>query len=219
MANAYCHMIKVSTYRGMASNEEFFARQFIAKHKRFTPNLQMMHVKGYVPDVKVSKYKNLFISSEWDSISSSDYYKSEKRLNDLFRTQVTYKNFNTIVRQVLELKQKLANDSGATEIRNVRRERLLIASRLKGAHKGKAPFRLNQAVAQQLSDPRVEAAFNPFRIPFSEGEIETTPGECLTALEQSEDGLFHYRTESDVGEKDGGSVKRIALNFIAYLNG
>jgi hypothetical protein len=219
MANAYCHMIKVSVQRGMALNEKFYAEQFIAKHKRFTPNLQMMHVKGYLPDVKVTKYKNLFISSEWDSISSSGYYKAEKRINELLSEAITYKNFNAKVRLVLEIKQSLANDSGATEIRNVRRERLLIASRLKAAHKGKAVFKLSSAVNQNLQNPQVEKAFNPFRIPFSEGELETTPGECLTALQQNEEtGLFSYRSEAGMDNNDDGKVKRIALNFMAFLN-
>jgi hypothetical protein len=219
MANAYCHMIKVSVQRGMAQYEHYYESQFIAKHKRFTPSLQMMHVKGYVPDVKVSKYKNLFISSEWDSISSSDYFKAEKALGELFRKQITYKNFNETVRQVIELKQKLAHDAGATEIRNVRRERLLIASRLKASHKGKTTFKLNHAVAQQMNDPRVEAGFNPFRIPFSESEIETTPGEGLSTLEQNDDGLFRYRASPENDLLDGGAVKRITLNFAAFLNG
>jgi hypothetical protein len=219
MANAYCHMIRTSVHRGMARDEEYYEKQFIAKHKRFTPSLQMMHVKGYVPDVKVSKYKNLFISSEWDSISDSVYAEAEKQLSDLFRKQVTYNNFNSTVRKVLEMKEALAKHAGASEIRNVRRERLLVASRLKASHKGKTPFNLNLAVAQQLSDPRVEAAFNPFRIPFAEGDIETSPGECLTCLEQGDDGLFRYRAESGMDKKDDGAVKRIALNFIAFLNG
>jgi hypothetical protein len=219
MANAYCHMIRSAVHRGMALNEEFYERMFIAKHKRFTPSLQMMHVKGYVPDVKVSKYKNLFISSEWDSIVDSDYYKAEKTIGELFRKQITYRNFNTVVKEVLELKQLLSNDKGATEIRNVRRERLLIASRLKAGHRGKTAFKLNSAVAAQLSDPQVEAAFNPFRIPFAEEDIETSPGECLSSLEQSEDGLFRYRTDTGMDRLEGGAVKRIALNFIAWLNG
>jgi hypothetical protein len=198
MANAYCHMIRSSVNRGIALNEEYYVKMFISKHKKFTPSLQMMHVKGYVPDVKVSKYKNLFISSEWDSISSSSYYDAEKKIGELFRKQITYKNFNLLVREVLELKQKLANNKGATEIRSVRRERLLIASRLKAAHRGKSAFKLNRAVAEQLSDPQVEAAFNPFRIPFAEEDIETSPGECLSTLDQSEDGLFRPGTNFPV---------------------
>jgi hypothetical protein len=219
MANAYCHMIKTSVMRGMSSDERYYERQFIAKHKRFTPNLQMIHVKGYVPDVKVSKYKNLFISSEWDSIMDSVYANAETELGNLFKEQITYKNFNSTVKKVLEIKERLSKDNGASTIRSIRRERLLIASRLKEAHKGRETFRLNRAVAKQLTDPRIEEAFNPFRIPFSEEDIETSPGEALVSLEQSEDGIFRYRADSGFDKTEGGAVKRITLNFAAWLNG
>jgi hypothetical protein len=218
MANAYSHMIKVAVKEGMSSSEEYYVDNFISQHKRFTPNIQMFHVKGIIPDVKIGRYKSLFILPEWECIVDSTLESAEKSLGELMKKQLTPYNTLSVLRQIQKIRKDVELDALSIEVKKVRRERLLIASQLKSQHKTRTSFKLSAAVFMSHGDNRVAEAFNPFRIPFAADEIETSPGEASTVFGQDEDGVYRYRATPENDKLDNGKVKRIALVYTAWLN-
>jgi len=218
MANAYCHMIKVAVERGIQLNEDFYKMHFIAQHKRFTPNMQMFHVKGIIPDVKIGKYKSLFILPEWECIVDSTLDRAEKALAEVMKTSLDYSTVLSTLRKIERIRKDVELDALSIEVKKIRRERLLIASQLKAKHKLKSSFKLSAAVWASYSDTRVAEAFNPFRIPFANDVLETSPGECSALIEQSEEGIYRYVPTEQSDKLDDGAVKRIAITFTAWMN-
>ncbi|WPV08069.1 MAG: hypothetical protein [Verticillium dahliae ormycovirus 1] len=217
MANAYCHLIRSAVEDGIKLQQQFFRLNLIAKEKRFTPTLTMLTVKGIIPDFKIRRYNSLFLSSEIENIRDSELERAESELQNLFKIQISYDNLPKILKDIEKLKSKVEAETLSLEIKKVKKERLLQASNLKSAHK-KGTFNLNRAVANNLVDVKVREAFNPFRLPFAEGEIETAPGLAINVISYNEvDNIYHY-VQSEYNDKlDGGKVKAIALEFVAYL--
>jgi hypothetical protein len=219
MANAFCHMIRSATLKGMRVREEYYKSSFISKHKRFTPTLQMLSIKGYIPDVKISKYKSLFISSEWDSIFEGTLHNFEKEIGELMKKQLTPNNLLDVLRRLEEIRRSIDKDEHSCVVKRIRRERLLIAARMKQNSKKKGSFKLSEAINANLHDQKILDAFNPFRIPFANGDIETSPGQALTVLDLNDDShLYYYVASPHNDDLDKGAVKRICLNFVAWLN-
>jgi hypothetical protein len=217
MANAYCHLIKSSVEAGMRLNQQFYRLNLIAKEKRFTPTLTMLGIKGIIPDFKIKKYKSLFISSEIENIRGSEIEKSESKIGDLFKEQITYDRLPRLLRNVKELKDIVENEVLSMEIRRVKKERLLQASILKAKHK-KGPFNLNRAVGDNFIDTKVREAFNPFRLAFAEGVIETAPGLAVNVISYDDEKQIYYYIDNEYNNGlDNGKVKSIALEFVAYL--
>jgi hypothetical protein len=217
MANAYCHLIKSAMESGIEISPQFFRLNLIAREKRFTPTLTMLSIKGYIPDFKVKKYKSLFISSELENIRESVIEQSESKLQSLFEKQVTYDRLPGLLKNLEKLKSAVENEVLSVEIRTVKKERLLQASKLKETHK-KGTFNLNRAVAHRFVDTKVREAFNPFRLAFAEGRIETAPGLAVNVIGYDDEKTsYHYIANQYNDSLDGGSVKAIALEFIAYL--
>jgi len=217
MANAYCHLIRSAVEEGMNLNSQFYRLNFIAKEKRFTPTLTMLGIKGIIPDFKVRKYKSLFLSSEIENIRNSEIEKSESKLQDLFKKQITYDKLPRLLKDVEGLKRLVDEEVLSAEIRRVKKERLLQASILKSSHK-KGTFNLNRAVANNLVDVKVREAFNPFRLAFAEGKIETAPGLAINVISFDDaNNAYHYVSDPYNDSLDGGKVKAIALEFVAYL--
>jgi hypothetical protein len=217
MANAYCHLIRSAVEAGLQLNQQFYRLNFIAKEKRFTPSLTMLGIKGIIPDFKIKKYKSLFLSSEIENIRDSEIEKSEEKLQDLFKKQITYDILPGVLKDIKKLKSVVDSEVVSAEIRRVKKERLLQASNLKGAHK-RGPFHLNRAVADGFVDSKVREAFNPFRLAFAEGEIETAPGLAINVIGYDDDNNSYHYVASDYNDKlDDGKIKAIALEFIAYL--
>jgi len=218
MANGWCHLIKSAFDVGYASNPTYFFKELILQEKRFTPSITMLSIKGYVPDVKVGRYMSLFISSEQAIIKDSAIAKAELELQKLFRTAVTAENLHGFVKSLRDARKIVEDDLLSTEIRRVRRERLLIAGRMKKEHRGKAPFSLNHSVANRLSDPKVRDAFNPFRLPFASKQIETAPGQAVTTIAYNDEIDFYRYTANQYNDSlDQGRVKAIGLEFVAFL--
>jgi len=218
MANAFCHLIKAAVECGLTLNSQFFRLNLIAKEKRFTPTMTMLGIKGIIPDFKIKKYKSLFISSEIENIRDSEIEKSEDRLGELFKKQITYDTLPRLLKDVSVLKSMVEEQVLSIEIKRVKKERLLQASILKSKHKGKSTFNLNRAVADNFVDVKVREAFNPFRLAFAEGVIETAPGLCINVIQYNDDKNEYYYDQSDYNNAlDNGRVKAIALEFIAYL--
>jgi hypothetical protein len=219
MANAYCHLIKAAFEDGWSLNASYFRTNFIKEQKRFTPSITMLSIKGYIPDVKVGRYKSLFLSTEIENIRDSVIEKAEAELQKLLKNAVTADNLSTFVKDMERIRKAVDNDLLSSEIKKVRRERLLIASQLKQAHK-KGVFKLSTAVSNKLSDPKVRQGFNPFRLAFAEGTIETAPGQAITVITYDENSSFYRYTASQYNDSlDEGKVKAIALEFVAYLEG
>jgi len=217
MANAFCHLIKSSVDMGMAIAPKFYLLNFIAKEKRFTPTVTMLGIKGIIPDFKIKKYKSLFISSELENIRGSEIEKSEDKLQTLFKTQITYDRLPTLLGKISNLKDIVDKEVLSMEIRKVKKERLLQASNLKSKHK-KGTFVLSRAVANGLVDNKVREAFNPFRLAFAEGVIETAPGLAINTIGYNDDtDTYHYVASEYNDALDKGLVKAIALEFIAFL--
>jgi hypothetical protein len=217
MANAYCHLIRSAAESGMKLNAQFYRLNFIGREKRFTPTLTMLGIKGVIPDFKIKKYKSLFLSSEIENIRDSEIEKAESKLGDLFKEQITYDRLPSLLRDVQKLKALIESDILSMEIRRVKKERLLQAANLKAKHK-KGTFNLNRAVADSLIDTKVREAFNPFRLAFSEGLIETAPGLAINVILYNDETGSYYYSDNDYNNKlDNGRVKSIALEFIAYL--
>jgi len=217
MANAYCHLIKEAVKSGLDLNAQFFRLNFIAKEKRFTPSITMLVVKGVIPDFKIRRYKSLFMSSELESIRGSAIENAEAQLSELFKTQLDYTTLPALLRRVTELKQIVEREAASQEIRRVKKERLLQASKLKEHHK-KGTFLLNRAVADRFVDRQVRDAFNPFRLAFAEGRIETAPGLAVNVIGFNDDSNTYYYIDNEYNNRlDGGLVKAIALEFVAYL--
>jgi hypothetical protein len=217
MANAYCHLIRAAVESGLQTSVQFYRLNLIAKEKRFTPSLTMLGIKGTIPDFKIKKYKSLFLSSEIENIRGSELEDAESALDGLFKTQLTYDTLPRLLRNVGELKTKVENEVLSMEIKKVKKERLLQASILKSKHK-KGTFNLNRAVATGLIDNKVREAFNPFRLAFSEGVIETAPGLAINTISYDEDKSIYYYIDNEYNNSlDGGKVKAIAIEFVAYL--
>jgi hypothetical protein len=217
MANAYCHLIRSAVESGLEISQQFFRLNFIAKEKRFTPTLTMLGVKGSIPDFKIRKYKSLFLSSEVENIHGSVIEKAETELQGLFKKQITYDNLPGILKNLADLKSAVENDALSVEIRKVKKERLLQASNLKGSHK-KGTFKLNRAVGNSFVDSKVREAFNPFRLAFAKGSIETAPGLAVNIIGFNDDnGTYHYTPSEYNDHLDGGRAKAIALEFVAYV--
>jgi hypothetical protein len=219
MANAYCHLIKIAFERGYSLNAQFFSSNFISKEKRFTPTLAMLSIKGVIPDFKVKRFRSLFLSSEIENIRDSAIEKAESKLQELFQKAITCENLVKLVSNLTGLKSKVEDEVLSLEIKKVRRERLLQASRLKASHK-KGTFKLNRAVAKQMIDSRVRDAFNPFRLAFAEGVIETAPGLAINVVGYNDDtDTYHYISSEYNDKLDDGKVKSIALEYVAFLEG
>jgi hypothetical protein len=217
MANAYCHLIRSAVEAGLKLNNQFYRLNFIAKEKRFTPTLTMLGIKGIIPDFKIKKYKSLFLSSEIENIRDSAIEKNEEQLQNLFKTQISYDLLPKMLKDIEKMKTVVDSEVLSAEIRRVKKERLLQASNLKSAHK-KGPFNLNRAVANGFVDRKVRDAFNPFRLAFAEGEIETAPGLAINVIGYDDTNNTYHYVASDYNDKlDGGKVKAIALEFVAYL--
>jgi hypothetical protein len=217
MANAYCHLIRSAVEAGLTVNQQFYRLNFIAKEKRFTPTLTMLGIKGVIPDFKIKKYKSLFLSSELENIRDSEIEASENKLQDLFKKQITYDILPGVLKDIKKLKSAVDNEVLSAEIRRVKKERLLQASNLKSSHK-KGTFHLNRAVASALVDNKVREAFNPFRLAFAEGVIETAPGLAINIIGfNDENNTYHYIASEYNDNLDGGKLKAIALEFVAYL--
>jgi hypothetical protein len=217
MANAYCHLIKSAAEDGMRLQKQFFRLNLIAKEKRFTPTLTMLGIKGIIPDFKIKRYKSQFLSSEIENIRDSEIEKAESKLQDLFKEQITYESLPGILKNIDKLKLAVEEDVLSTEIKRVKKERLLQASNLKSSHK-KGTFNLNRAVANNFVDTKVREAFNPFRLAFAEGVIETAPGLAINVIGYDDTNNIYHYIQSEYNDKlDGGKVKAIALEFIAYL--
>jgi hypothetical protein len=218
MAISYCHMIKVSVERGMDANSKYYIENFISQHKRFTPSMQMLHVKGIIPDVKIGKYKSLFLLPEWECIVDSTLEKAEKTLGELMKKSITYSNLRQTIQTIARIRKDVELDALSIEVKKIRRERLLLASRLKASHKLRTSFKLSNAVFLAHQDIKVQEGFNPFRIPFAKGEIETSPGEASTVFIQEESGVYRYVSSKQNDSLDDGKVKRIALVYTSWLN-
>jgi hypothetical protein len=220
MANAYCHLIKEAFDSGYETNGKYFLANLIRNQKRFVPSLTMLSIKGYIPDVKVSRYKSLFLSSEIENIRESTIEAVESELQTLLKTAITADDLPKFIKNLKVLRRRVDEDVLSVEIKKVRRERLLIASQLKDSRKAKGPFKLNTAVSNKLSDPKVRAAFNPFRLAFAEGVVETAPGQAIATISYDEtSGFYRYLANEYNDALDGGRVKAIALEFVAYLEG
>jgi hypothetical protein len=220
MANAYCHLIRESVKIGIDTNYKFYRDNLISREKRFTPSMTMLGIKGYIPDVKIKKYKSLFLSSENENIRDSKLELGETRLQELHKEQLTVENLPRVLRKLREIRSTTDDDLLSVEIKKVRKERLLIASRLKDAHKTRSAFKLSTAVSNSLQDPKVRDAFNPFRLAFAEGNIETAPGQAITCITFNEDTGFYQYIQNEYNDKlDNGKVKAIALEFVAFLEG
>lgn len=217
MANAYCHLIRAAVQDGLKLNSQFYRLNFIAKEKRFTPTLTMLSIKGVIPDFKIKKYKSLFISSEIENIRDSKIEKSEAQLQEIFKKQISYDKLPTLLKDLRAMRSVVEDEVLSMEIRRVKKERLLQASNLKSSHK-KGPFNLNRAVANSFVDNKVREAFNPFRLAFAEGLIETAPGLAINVIGYDDDKQIYYYIADQYNDKlDDGKVKAIALEFIAYL--
>jgi hypothetical protein len=217
MANAYCHLIRSAVESGLDTNANFFRLHFIAREKRFTPTLTMLGIKGVIPDFKIKKYKSLFLSSELENIRDSQVEKCESKLQDLFKKQITYDELPSIIKDISKLRSLVDKEVLSAEIRRVKKERLLQASNLKSHHK-KGTFNLNRAVANSFVDTKVREAFNPFRLAFAEGEIETAPGLAINVIGFNDENQTYHYIQSEYNDKmDDGKVKAIALEFVAYL--
>jgi hypothetical protein len=217
MANAYCHLIRSAVEEGLKTSPQFYRLNLIAKEKRFTPTLTMLGIKGIIPDFKIKKYKSLFLSSEIENIRDSELEKSEDKLQDLFKKQITYDILPGILKDIAKLKSIVDKEVISMEIRRVKKERLLQASNLKAAHK-KGTFNLNRAVANSFVDNKVREAFNPFRLAFAEGAIETAPGLAINVIGYDEaNNMYQYISNEYNDKLDDGKVKAIALEFVAYL--
>jgi hypothetical protein len=217
MANAYCHLIKVAVEHGLQTSQQFYRLNLIAKEKRFTPSITMLGIKGTIPDFKIKKYKSLFLSSELENIRDSEIESAEVQLEDLFKKQITYDLLPKLLQDLSKLKSLVEEEVLSMEIKRVKKERLLQASNLKSKHK-KGTFNLNRAVADGMVDAKVREAFNPFRLAFAEGKIETAPGLAINVIQYDEVKSIYYYDENDYNSSlDKGRVKAIALEFVAYL--
>jgi hypothetical protein len=218
MANGYCHLIRLAVEAGLASDANYFLDNMIAPEKRFTPSITMLSIKGYVPDLKVQRYSSLFLSQETLIIRDSVIAKAESELQVLLKKVINARNLGAFLKDANRIRKAVEDDQLSSEIRRVRRERLLVAGRLKDSHKGKSTFRLSQAVNNKLADTRIRDAFNPFRIPFAQRKIETSPGQCITVIEYNDDTGFYRYIPSEYNDAlDKGSVKALALEFVAWL--
>jgi hypothetical protein len=220
MANAYCHLLRHSIGNMNPHRKKLFAASFISQHRRFTPTLQMLVMKGYVPDVKVKKYKSLFLLSEWNEISESAIYKAETEINEMLRKQLSHSTFLDTIKRIQEIQSDLELDRLSSEIKKVRKERLFVASSIK-AKRGKrtSTKTLGECVADALEEKKVREAFNPFRIHFARGRLTTTPGEAINVIVSSDDSMiYRYDRNSHNDAKDEGRVASIALEFLAFLH-
>jgi len=217
MANAYCHLIKSAVERLFTLDPECLLRDLISQEKRFTPTLTMLGIRGVIPDFKIKAYKSLFLSNELENIRGSAIEAAELELGKVFKHQLTYKSLPQALNNLSALKSKVEDDLLSREIRRVRKERLLIASNLKSAHK-KGKFNINRAVASQLADAKVREAFNPFRLAFAEGRIQTAPGTAINVVSYNNDKDEYYYIDNEYNNGlDKGLIKAIAIEFVAYL--
>jgi hypothetical protein len=220
MANAYCYFIKNATLTGIKLNETYYLEEFIKLHKRFTPTLQMLVFKGKLPDVKIGRYKTLFLHSEWNIVSGSSLFKAEelqKEVGRLGNSPATY--LSEFIAKQDKLKESIEADLLSAEIKRVRQERLFLATKFKENSRSGAPLDMAREVFKNIHEPKVSSAFNPLRIPFAAGRIKTTPGEGITLLRYEESTDSYYVVESDASEAmDDGRVKAYLLEYAAWLN-
>jgi len=220
MANAFCHLLSgaVHNYLKVEGGINKMLTDFISKHKKFTPTLKMLRAKGKVPDVKIKKYENLFLSNEWEIIKDSALRKAETTLARTLETAITPFNFEVILHELEDIRSSI-DDKVSKEIKAVRKERLRVASMLKASSK-KGVFNLNSSVANNFGDKKTRDAFNAFRIAFAAERVRIAPSELLGFLTENEElNKFQFDVKDQIDtEGEGRLINALGHELAEYLN-
>jgi hypothetical protein len=217
-SNAFAYFIKQAVKEGMSFNCKYYDEEFIPCHKRFTPTLSMLSFHGKIPDLKVEKFKSLFLLSEWTEINNSAIKRAELEFNALIKKTITHSNLPEFLKKLQLLITQAETDRVSAEFRKIKRERLFVCSKLKGKVKA-VSFNVSKEVARHISEPRILEAYNPLRIPFATGKLKTTPGEGIVLLGYDEKTESFYVPENEMSKgMDGGHVSAYVLEFAKWLN-
>jgi len=224
MANAYVYLIKQSILHNWSDSTEKWVRlHIIDAHKKFIPNITMFRINGYIPDVRIRQYKNLFLDVEWEELTShSSLFKLEEEVNGMLRKQLDHDEVLTTVIRLGEIGRQLRDSKISETVRNIRRDRIRIAGELKGASlkRKERSFTLANEIGNNLNSTNIREAFNPFRISFVAGRIQLPPSECITGISWDEGKkLYTWTAPPATGnESSDRKVSAIGLAFVEFIN-
>jgi len=221
MANAFVYLIESAfLYKHHTGSQKWALENIIKKHKKFTPSLAMLGVNGLLPDVKIRKYKDLFLPSEWEIISSETViYKAEAELHEMMRKAITHNNLLAFLKKVEAIAADVKREDVSDLVRQLRRDRLRFAGELKESSKKKSTFRLGLEISNNLENRKIREAFNPFRIGFSAGRLKVTPSELMSYV-VLDDGKSYYTFHYEVAGIDVESdrlITAVGLQFVEWL--
>jgi hypothetical protein len=221
MADAYVHLITAAfrtSWNSDLENKHKWKENFIDLHKKFTPTVNMLAVKGHLPDVKLSKYRNLFLDTEWEIIKDSALATAEEDMQKLSKKSLTTDNFLEYLGELKRIRRSIDN-SLSKEIKQVRKDRLRESGLLKASHKKRTPFKLSDQVAQNWSNTKIVEAFNVFRIPNAAGELNIPSSILITGVEyNSDDSAFSYQHELGADHQFSAIVDGYGRSLVAWLN-
>jgi hypothetical protein len=221
MADAFIHLITAAfrvSYNRDPESPDWWKDNFISQHKKFTPTAIMLQVKGHLPDVKLGKYRNLFLDTEWEMIKESALAKAETTMQKLMKVSITASNFSEYYNGLEQVRVSIDN-ALSKEIKQVRKERLRESGNLKALHRGRTPFKLSDSVAEHWSNDKVRNAFNVFRIPNTAGLVNQPSSFLINGVVyNAADFSFTYECTFDVNLEIKPLIEGLGQSLVTWLN-
>jgi hypothetical protein len=165
LANSYVHVLekRIKMITNIWSDD--VKKKWLSSRRSRIPTYEMLVHGGFVPDLKLSKFKTIFFTSEWAQLDEKGILSIEQECNLNKNKKITMDNLQSILDRGSQMRAVLERDDLYKRASTVKQKRLTVAGTLSKGRRG-----LRDIVRAGWISDKEREMFSPFFLACMGGE-------------------------------------------------